>query len=137
MRHPISTFAFAAAITASAGPAASQSSQSATLSVASGQQLRLGYYSIFKKDCSAGPVPEIRISSPPKHGSLTLQIGTLATKRLQNCPEAKAPVQVVFYRSSPGYSGPDSVAFDVVNILTRQTQSHSIAITVVGSTRPN
>ena len=114
-------------------PASSEEATLNKVTVASGQEVRLGYYAIFTKNCSVGPLPTIRLSEPAKHGVVRVRKARLRTKNVANCPIAEGPVDLVFYRASANYTGPDSVTYDVINPITGQTQSHAVAITVTGS----
>ena len=114
-------------------PASSEEATLNKMTVASGQEVRLGYYAIFKKDCSAGPLPIIRLSEQAKHGVIRVRKARLRTKNEADRPIAEGPVDLVLYRASANYAGPDSVTYDVINPITGRTQSYSVAITVTGS----
>jgi hypothetical protein len=112
---------------ASAAPA--QTTDYTTATVTSGKPARLGYYATIKKDCSPGPLPEIRVVTAPKSGTLTVTRANLTTNKVANCPAATTPVQVVFYRSRPGFVGEDLIAYDVKESSGR-VRSYAITITV-------
>ena len=100
--------------------------------VASGQEVRLGLYAVFK-NCSPGPLLTIRVTDPPKHGAIIVRKARLRTKNAANCPIAEGPADLLFYRASPNYIGQDSATFDVVHPTTGKTESHAVTITVTGS----
>jgi hypothetical protein len=77
--------------------------------------VQLGYYGFARRDCSAGPLPAIRVVEPPKSGTLTIRRGLLTTNRVAGCPALKVPAQVAFYRARAGASGTDHIVYVVSN----------------------
>ena len=88
--------------------------------LASGKSVRLAIVPNLKKDCSSGPMPEIRVSGAPKNGSLITKVGKIKTPAKYRCPGKEAAVQAVFYQSKDGFTGSDEVTVDVhtARILT-------------------
>ena len=109
--------------------------QPTSVTVRAGEDVRIGYYSVFKRDCSAGLAPEVRITQLPRHGTVTLRTGALATKRVPNCPESRAPATLVFYRAAAGYAGQDFVGYEVVG-TTGAPQPQTVTITVTSPAQP-
>ena len=119
--------ALAALVVASVPAQAAGSEQAKT---DPGKPVRVGYYSVFHADCSAGPPPEIRMTASPKSGVVVISDGTLTTKRLANCPKVSAPVRQIIYRPRDGFTGTDEVAFDVVDPKGGKAVGHRVTITV-------
>ncbi|MFC4172906.1 4-aminobutyrate aminotransferase [Microvirga sp. GCM10011540] len=102
-----------------------------------GKTLRLGLYGSVKRDCSVGPAPEVRVLTPPKHGSLAVRSGKVKASRVRNCPNLEAPVQGVFYQPARGYTGPDEVRYEVKS-AEGTIQAHTVRINVTerGGAKP-
>ncbi len=92
----------AAAVAASwlclAGPALAQTTVTRSETVPAGKQARLVIVPNLKKDCSSGPMPEIKVVTPPKSGSLITKAGKLKTPAKYRCPNKDAEVQAIFYQ---------------------------------------
>ena len=72
--------------------------------------MRLGAYAGLNKDCSQGPLPEIKVTQNPTHGVFVIRKGKASTRRDGQCPAGtEAEVQVVFYQSRANYIGDDCV----------------------------
>ncbi len=109
---------------------AAQTAADQRFSTASGQEIRLGSYAVFKRDCSGGTAAEIRPSGEQHGGIVVLTSGTLSTTRIPNCGKVDAPARILSYRPNPGFTGIDHVRFDVVDTATGQSQTHVIEVTV-------
>jgi hypothetical protein len=44
---------------------------------APGREVRVGIYTSMRADCTAGPLPAIRLSVAPEHGAVTVRRATL------------------------------------------------------------
>lgn len=47
------------------------------LKAAPGRDVRAGVFTDIRPDCTSGPLPAIRLATPPAHGSVTVKRGTL------------------------------------------------------------
>ena len=122
-------FAATLAAAALAAPALAQTTVTRTETTAPGKAVRLLIAPNLKKDCSNGPMPEIKVASAPKNGSIITKTGKLKTPSGYRCPNKEAEAQAVFYQSKPGFSGTDQV---LVEIKTSEgsVQRQDIRITV-------
>lgn len=100
-----------------------------------GKAVRLGVYANVSKECTTGPLPEVKVVTPPKHGSLAVKTANLKPGIVPRCPNLEVPVQGVFYQSNPKYAGADEVAYEVKHQNGR-VQSLSVKITVTGEAKP-
>lgn len=100
-----------------------------------GKSARLGVYANVSKECTTGPLPEIKVVTPPKHGSLSVKTGNLKPGAVPRCPNLEVPVQGVFYQSNPRFTGADEVAYEVKHQNGR-VQSLTVKITVGGEAKP-
>ena len=90
--------ATALALLTSVAPAIAQSTVYTTINAQSGKPVRLGAYVGLNKDCSQGPVPEIKVTQNPKNGVFVIRKGEATVRREGQCPVGtEAEVQVVFY----------------------------------------
>ena len=121
--------AFAAAWLCLAGPALAQTTVTKSETVPAGKQARLVIVPNLKKDCSAGPMPEIKVVTPPKSGSLITKAGKLKTPAKYRCPNKDAEVQAIFYQPNGGYTGSDGVVVEIKN-SDGEIEKRDIRITV-------
>ena len=98
-----------------------------------GKSHRLGVYGNVQKDCTSGPLPTIRVLTPPKHGELNVRSGKLKVGRISRCPKLEATAQGVFYKPNPTYKGADEVSYQVKS-ASGKVESHSVRITVKEAT---
>ena len=84
-RIAIGATALALPLLTSVGPAIAQSTVYTTVNAQSGKPLRLGAYAGLNKDCSPGPLPEIRVTQNPKHGAFVMP----GNQVLQGGPESR------------------------------------------------
>jgi hypothetical protein len=119
----------ASALALVAASAAAQTTITRAVTAMPGKALRLAVAPSLLKDCSAGPVPEIRILTPPRNGSLITRGGKLKTPSTYRCPNVDTEVQAVFYQANPRYAGPDEVAFEI-KASDGSLQRFTIKITV-------
>jgi hypothetical protein len=115
-----------------AGAAAAQTTVTRSETVQAGKGARLVIVPNLKKDCSTGPMPEIRVTTPPKFGSLITKGGKLKTPAKYRCPNKDAEAQAIFYQANAGYTGPDTVVVEVKN-SDGEIEKRDIRITVEAS----
>ncbi len=99
---------------------AAQTAADQHFTTVSGQEVRLGSYAVFKRDCSGGTAAEVRPTGDQHGGILVLTSGTLSTTRIPNCGKVDAPARILSYRPNPGFTGVDQIRFNVVDTATGQ-----------------
>jgi hypothetical protein len=78
--------------------------------------VQVGYYaSAHKNNCTAAPLPTVRVIEPPKSGDLTVRRALLQTDKIAGCPSLRIPAQVVFYQARAGATGSDHVVYEVTS----------------------
>lgn len=131
--------ALATAVAASwlclAGPALAQTTVTKSETVPAGKQARLVIVPNLKKDCSLGPMPEIKVVTPPTSGSLITKAGKLKTPAKYRCPNKDAEVQAIFYQPNGGYTGSDGVVVEIKN-SDGEIEKRDIRITVDKGDKP-
>lgn len=101
--------------------------------VVAGKPHRLGVYGNVQKDCTSGPLPTVRVVTPPKHGELHVRSGKLKAGRISRCPTLEAAAQGIFYKPNPTYKGADEISYEVKS-ASGKVESHTVRITVKGAT---
>jgi uncharacterized membrane protein len=106
--------AFAALNCALATPAAAQSTTiERQVKAAPGKDVRVGVYTDIRPDCTAGPLPAIRLVTPPAHGTVNVKRGTLKATNLKQCLATEVPAFVVLYRAAENYDGADGFLLEI------------------------
>jgi len=80
---------------------------------APGRDVRVGVYTDIRADCSAGPLPAIRLVTAPAHGSVSVKRGTLKATNFKQCLGVEVPAFVAFYRAAAEFSGPDIFELEI------------------------
>jgi hypothetical protein len=101
----------------------------------SGKVARLGSHTVVKPDCSPGPLPEIKVLTPPKNGSLNVRTGKAKTTRYPKCPNLETPAIGVFYMPPANFKGSDEIIYEL-KAPDGRTQSHHVRITVTDKPAP-
>ena len=120
---------------AAATPALGQNKVYRSADAVAGKTMRLGIYANVTKECTAGPPPEIKVVTHPKHGALAVKAGKVKPGTLARCPKLEVPVQGVFYQSNPRFTGADEIAYEVKHTDGR-VQSLSVKINVGAGGKP-
>ncbi|MHC2001071.1 4-aminobutyrate aminotransferase [Methylobacterium sp. CM6241] len=113
-------------------PAMAQDTATRSETAAPGKSVRILIASNLKDDCKPGSMPEIRISTSPKNGSLITKTGSVTTPSSHKCPNKKTAATGVFYQSKDGFTGTDEVVVEVKK-ADGKTMTQTINITVGGS----
>jgi len=80
---------------------------------AAGHDVRVGIYTNVRPDCTAGPLPAIRLTAAPAHGTVTVKRGTLKATNLKQCLGIEVPAFVAFYRAAAGFNGADEFELEI------------------------
>ena len=117
------------------GPALAQDKIYRSADAVSGKALRLSVHGNVSKDCKPGPLPEIKVLTSPKHGTLAVKRGKVDAGQLKRCPALEVPVESVFYQANANYTGEDEVAYEVKR-SDGPAQSMTVKITVGARPKP-
>src|ERR1700733_2440152 len=116
-RHDrLSRLSFAVAMTLCIGAFAAYAQDDVVerqLKAAPGRDVRAGVFTDIRPDCTSGPLPAIRLATPPAHGSVTVKRGTLKATNIKQCLATEAPALVAFYRAAQDFRGSDQFALEV------------------------
>ena len=83
------------------------------LKAAPGRDVRAGVFTDIRPDCTSGPLPAIRLATPPAHGSVIVKRGTLKATNIKQCLAIEVPAFVAFYRAAADYSGADDFELEI------------------------
>src|SRR5262249_50387507 len=59
--------------------------------------IRVGVYVNVKPDCTSGPLPSIRLASPPENGKVTVKQGKVTATNYKQCLALGVPAFIAFY----------------------------------------
>jgi uncharacterized membrane protein len=108
-----SWFVAAALLCAAIAASAQTSSLDREVKVALGREVRVGIYTSMRADCTAGPLPAIRLSVAPEHGSVTVRRAILKATNVKQCLAAELPAVVAFYRPKADSGNDDRFELEV------------------------
>lgn len=83
------------------------------LKAAPGRDVRVGIFTDIRPDCTSGPLPAIRLATPPAHGSVNVKRGTLKATNIKQCLAIEVPAFVTFYHAAADYSGADDFELEI------------------------
>jgi hypothetical protein len=92
--------------------------------------INAGIFASIKRDCTAGPLPSVRLLTPPAHGKVTVKQGRVRATNLKQCLGADLPAFVAIYRSAQGFVGQDIFTLEVVS-AGGKSQIQRITVTVM------
>jgi hypothetical protein len=118
-----------------AGSVSAQEQLFRNMNVSEGARVRLGMHGNVSKACESGALPEIKVVTAPKNGTLAVRSGKTKAGTLARCPALEVPARAVFYQANPRYTGADEVVYQLVR-PNRPTQAITIKITVGGAAKP-
>jgi hypothetical protein len=78
-----------------------------------GRDVRVGIYTSMRADCTAGPLPAIRLSVAPEHGAVTVRRAMLKATNVKQCLAAELPALVAFYRPKANSADEDRFELEV------------------------
>jgi hypothetical protein len=78
-----------------------------------GRDVRVGVFTDIRPDCTSGPLPAIRLATPPAHGIVNVKRGTLKATNIKQCLAIEVPAFVAFYHASADYSGADDFELEI------------------------
>jgi hypothetical protein len=94
------------------------------IKAAPGREVRVGIYTSIRADCTAGPLPAIRLAVAPEHGTITVRRAMLKATNLKHCLATEVPAFVAFYRASPGSNTEDRFDLEVNYSEGRKQTQH-------------
>src|SRR5262245_48565134 len=84
-----------------------------TVKSAPNRDTQIGIYLNVLPDCSAGPLPTIRLVNPPAGGKVVVKTAKVKATNYKACLALEVPGYVAFYKSSPEFLGNDLLTIEV------------------------
>jgi hypothetical protein len=99
------------------------------LKAQTGHIARVGVFTNIRPDCTSGPLPAIRLATPPAHGAVTVKRATLKATNFKQCLATEVPAFVAFYRPEGEYKGADEFELEVsVPNGRKETQRYKVNV---------
>ena len=92
--------------------------------------INAGIFTTLRRDCTAGPLPAVRLVTPPAHGNVTVKQGKLRATNLKQCLGTELPAFVAIYRSAQDFIGQDLFTLEVIG-AGGKSQIQRITVTVI------
>jgi hypothetical protein len=77
------------------------------------KNIQVGLYINVRPDCTPGPLPTIRLVSPPANGTLTIKRGKVNATNYKQCLALEVPGFVALYKSKADFTGTDVATVEV------------------------
>src|SRR5215213_11505478 len=74
---------------------------------------QIGVYLNVLPDCTSGPLPTIRLVSPPSSGKVVVKTAKVKATNYKACLALEVPGYVAFYKSPPEFLGDDILTIEV------------------------
>jgi hypothetical protein len=91
--------------------------------------IRVGVYVNVKPDCTSGPLPSIRLMTPPENGKVTVKQGKVTGTNYKQCLALEVPAFIAFYRPRADFVGVDVLILEV-KFPGGKTQVQKVSVTV-------
>ena len=75
---------------------------------------QIGVYLNVLPDCTSGPLPTIRLASPPASGKVVVKTAKAKATNYKACLALEVPAYVAFYKSAPEFLGDGPVIVEHV-----------------------
>ena len=93
--------------------------------------INAGIFATIRNDCTSGPLPAVRLLTPPAHGKVIVKQGRLRATNLKQCLGLDLPAFVAIYRSTHDFIGQDIFTLEVIG-AEGKSQIQRITVTVMG-----
>jgi hypothetical protein len=125
----------AAAFLALCGPAHAEDvtrTVERTIKSAPNRDTQIGVYINVLPDCTSGPLPTIRLVSPPASGKVVVKTAKVKATNYKACLALEVPAYVAFYKSPADFLGDDVMTIEV-KFAGGRTEIQKITVNVVGA----
>jgi hypothetical protein len=96
------------------------------------KDVQIGLYINVRPDCTSGPLPTIRLASPPTSGKVVVKTAKVKATNYKACLALEVPAYVAFYKSPPDFLGADVMTIEV-KFPEGRTEIQRITVNVVGT----
>ncbi|MGH6710169.1 MAG: hypothetical protein ACREEK_14470 [Bradyrhizobium sp.] len=124
-----------ALLAASLGTAAAQAPAETTVErsfrALPNKDTQIGVFLNVLPDCTSGPMPTIRLVSPPTAGKVVVKPVKVKATNYKACLALEVPAFVAFYKSTPEFLGDDVLTIEV-KFAGGRTEIQKITVKVNG-----
>ncbi|WP_249142504.1 hypothetical protein [Bradyrhizobium sp. AUGA SZCCT0160] len=93
---------------------------------------QIGVYLNVLPDCTSGPLPTIRLVTPPASGKVVVKTAKVKATNYKACLALEVPAYVAFYKSPPEFLGNDVLTIEV-KFDGGRTEIQKITVNVAGA----
>jgi hypothetical protein len=93
---------------------------------------QIGVYLNVLPDCTSGPLPTIRLASPPNSGKVVVKTAKVKATNYKSCLALEVPAYVAFYKAPAEFLGNDVLTIEV-KYPNGRTEIQTITVNVVGT----
>ena len=92
---------------------------------------QIGVYLNVLPDCTSGPLPTIRLATPPASGKVVVKTANVKATNYRACLALEVPAYVAFYKSPPEFLGNEVLTIEV-KYPGGRTEIQKITVNVTG-----
>ncbi|MHC2335527.1 hypothetical protein [Bradyrhizobium sp. USDA 4454] len=92
---------------------------------------QIGIYLNVLPDCTSGPLPTIRLVTPPTAGKVVVKTAKAKATNYKACLALEVPAYVAFYKAPPEFLGDDALTIEV-KYQGGRTEIQKITVKVSG-----
>ena len=78
-----------------------------------GRDIRILVLTNVRPDCTSGPLPTVRLVTPPTNGKITVRRVRLRATNVKQCLSLDVPALVGLYRSAADFEGNDTALVEI------------------------
>ena len=93
---------------------------------------QIGVYLNVLPDCTSGPLPTIRLATPPTSGKVVVKSAKVKATNYKSCLALEVPAYVAFYKAPAEFLGNDVLTIEV-KYPNGRTEIQTITVNVVGT----
>ena len=94
------------------------------INVASGHDSRIGVYTNVLQDCTAGPLPSVRLVVAPAHGTVKVRRGRLKATNYKQCLAMEVPALIAVYRTAAEFIKSDQFELEITAPAGKKQLQH-------------
>ena len=118
-------------LTATAGAQEQSRTVERTVKSVPNKDTQIGVYINVQPDCTSGPLPTIRLVSPPASGKVVVKSAKIKATNYKACLALEVPAYIAFYKSPADFLGDDVLTIEV-KFAGGRTEIQKITVNVVG-----
>jgi hypothetical protein len=102
-----------------------------SVKTAPNKDTRIGVYLNVLPDCTSGPLPTIRLATPPTSGKVVVRTAKVKATNYKACLALEVQAYVAYYKSPPEFTGDDVLTIEV-KYPSGRTEIQKITVNVSG-----